>query len=128
MVEGSFSYLLPSDSWYRSADCSSIEDDGFSFLDVHRCEALDKLGRYHLFLFDDVQVALERGFSSLVFSHACHCSRVRAAYVRYHQGVVSGFVYEDLVGRVVRYLVAIDVPAHLWIWAAGHAAIESAKR
>lgn len=118
-------HLLPSDSWHRSADCSSCEDHGFSFFDVRRREAFDEFRRHDLLLFDDVQVALEGRFSGFVLGNARDDSRVQSADVRDHQRIASGLVDQNLVGHVVHNRELIDVPRHFGVWSASYATVES---
>lgn len=82
-------YLLPGDPRHRSANSSRHENNWFSFLHVRRGETFHELGRDHLFLLDDVKVALERCFASFVPRDTGHDPGVRAAHVGDHQGVVA---------------------------------------
>lgn len=116
--------LLPGDARYRSANRTGHENNRFSFFHVRSRESFYEFWRDHLLLLDHVQIALKRGFASLVPCDAGHHAGVRSAHVRDHQRVVTRLVHEDLVGQIVGHLLAVYVPCHLGVRAARYATIK----
>lgn len=119
---------MPCDTWNRRADSACHEDHGLSFLHARGDEALDEFRRDHLLLLDDAQVTLTRGLAGLVSCDARYDTGVGAIHVCDHQRVIAGLVHEDLVCHVVGDLLAVYVPGHLGIRAAGYATIKSGNR
>lgn len=118
------SYLLPSDSGSRSSNCSGCETNGFSFLHGRCCKSFNEFRSQNLFLFDDVQIALEGRFASLVSSHARNNSAVRSTNIRYHERVATAFVDQNFVRRVVGHGETVDIPRDLGIWSSSYATVE----